>query len=158
MLFRQIRICVPPKISAEFVRRAKEAFPKETLGYFIGRTDENMTIKVEEIYYPLDVDAMAQTDKVDVPHRWFREARRRAKQLKASVLGDIHSHPYTSTELLVWKRQPDCSPSESDWDRARLGLVQAVCLIQEGSTGKLRAKTRYWGPLVPLAEVVEKKV
>lgn len=157
MLFRQIRICVPPKISAEFVRRAKVAFPRETLGYFIGRTDENMTLKVEEIFYPSDLEEKQKTDQVDVPYRWFKEARRRAKQIKATVLGDIHSHPYTATELLVWKRQPDCSPSEGDLDRSRLGLVQAICLIKETKTGQLRVSTRYWGPMVPIAEVVENK-
>jgi proteasome lid subunit RPN8/RPN11 len=155
MLFNQMRICVPRKVTQDFLRRAKAAFPNETLGYLIGRTDENMTLRVEEIFYPSDLEQHQQKDAVQVQWRWFREARRRAKQLKATVLGDLHSHPYTSEEILVWKRSPDCSPSEGDLERTKPGLIMGICLIKQSANGALRTRLKYWGPTIRVAEVVK---
>jgi proteasome lid subunit RPN8/RPN11 len=155
MTFNQMRIYVPRKVTQDFLARARAAFPKETLGYLIGRADENMTLRVEEIFYPSDLEQHQRTDQVDVMPRWFKEARRRAKQLKAIVLGDLHSHPYTSEEILVWKRSPDCSPSEADFERSRPGLIMGICLIKQSANGALRTRLKWWGPTVRVAEVVE---
>lgn len=157
MLFNQMRIYVPRKVTQEFIVRAKVAFPKETLGYLIGRADENLTLRVEEIYYPTDLEQHQGKNQVDVQWRWFREARRRARQLKAAVLGDLHSHPYTSEEILVWKRSPDCSPSEGDWERTKPGYIMGICRIKQSSNGALRTRLRWWGPTVKVTEVVDNK-
>lgn len=156
-LFNQMRLLVPRKVNQGFIARAKAAFPKETLGYLIGRTNKNGTLQVEEIYYPSDLEQHQQDDAVNVQWRWFREARRRAKQLKATVLGDVHSHPYTSEEILVWKRQPDCSPSEGDLERTKPGLLMGICLIKQSSNGALRTRLRWWGPTIKVSEVQENK-
>lgn len=157
MLFRQMRICVPKKINRAFIERARAAFPKETLGYLLGRTDENMTLQVEEIYFPENIDKHTSTGGVDVQHRWFQAARKRARQIKGIILGDIHSHPYTTHELLVRRLSPDCSPSECDLERYKVGLVQGICLMRESKNGNIRIRTKYWGPVVPVAEVVKKE-
>lgn len=155
MIFNQMRIHVPKKVTELFLKKVKAAFPKETLGYLIGRADENMTYCIEEIFYPSDLETHQQKDHVDIQLRWFREARRRAKQLKSTVLGDVHSHPYSAEEILVWKRSPDCSPSEGDLERYKPGLIMGICLVKETANGALRTRLRWWGPTIRISEVVK---
>ena len=156
MLFRQMRIRMTQRVRRTFIARVKANFPCEALGYMIGRTDENYTLQVEEIFFPHDLDAACTPSQVNVKHSWLRHARRRARQLKAIVLGDIHSHPYTQEELARYKISPDCSPSEGDLARSSLGLVAGICLVKQGVDGKLRTRIKFWGPMVPVSEVVGK--
>lgn len=153
MLYNPLKVHVPSKLEADFVSRAKRAFPKEVLAYLIGHADENHTLDVKEIMYPADVDLHTTRDAVDVQWRWVREARRRAKAINGMVVGDIHSHPYTATEL--HGRRPDCSPSENDLTRAKPGEIQGICTISQGKDGRLRARVRYWGIIRPAMEVVK---
>lgn len=156
MLFRQMRIRMSSRVRRIFIARVKKNFPCEALGYLIGRTDENYTLHVEEIFFPEDLDSKCTPMYVDVQHSWIRAARRRARQLKAMVLGDIHSHPYTQEELILRKLSPDCSPSEGDLLRSSPGLVAGICLVKQCRDGKLRSRIKYWGPMVPVREVLSK--
>lgn len=156
MLFRQMRIRMSSRVRRIFIARVKKNFPCEALGYLIGRTDENYTLQVEEIFFPVDLDSKCTPSQVNVQHSWLRDARRRARELKAIVLGDIHSHPYTQEELARYKISPDCSPSEGDLARSSIGLVAGICLVKQGSDGKLRTRIKYWGPMVPVREVLSK--
>lgn len=156
MLFRQMRIKTPARVRRTFIDRVRANFPCEALGYLIGRTDEQYTLNVEEIFFPHDLDEHCTPTQVNVRHSWLRDARRRARQLKAIVLGDIHSHPYTQEELSRYKIAPDCSPSEGDLARSSLGLIAGICLVKQGADGKLRTRIKYWGPMVPIREVVGK--
>lgn len=155
MIFRQMRICVPASITKEFNASVRAAFPKETLAYLIGRQEDNQTLHVESLFFPPGVLEHATGSMIDVQPSWFRLARRAARIAGQTVIGDIHSHPYTLAELAARKVRPDCSPSECDLERSKIGLVAGICLAVEQSNGKVRLRTRYWGPMVPIAEVVK---
>lgn len=155
MIFARLKICVPDRLSRAFNKKVRASFPKETLGYLIGRVDENGTARVDEIFFPKDVDEKSTTGLVNVQGRWFREARSYAKKAKAIVLGDIHSHPYTAEEIMARKPiGPDCSPSECDLTRVKPGFISGIVLVMESPSGRLRVRTKYWGPVVPCTEVV----
>lgn len=160
MLFApKYKICVSDRLTRAFNKRVKASFPNETLGYLIGRVDENGTAHVEEIFLPKDVEENSTTTTINVQDSWWRAARLRARKIKGMVLGDIHSHPYTAQEMMARKtitRLPlDCSPSESDLTRNRPGSISGIVLVTEGPSGRLRTRTRYWGPVSACQEVVK---
>lgn len=132
----QVTVTVPRRLLDRFIRRAKQAAPLETYGILIGSSGGGRA-EIVEIFIPEDQQRQATPDKIVVEPSWIRRARRLARSLGASVIGDIHSH--------VGDRRIrfDCSPSESDWDHLLPGVL-GICAINSTSNGKMRARVRFW--------------
>ena len=150
MLIRQVTVQVSPEVTEAFKAKAKANFPKEAFAYLLGHQD-NETIQIDDLFYPTGVDDYCHPGYVDVQDKWIRQVRRRAKQTGVMIVGDIHSHPYAIAEIEARRpHHPDTSPSTIDWERTRFGLLMGICLLTETTNGRLRAKIKFWGPLVPV--------
>lgn len=128
---------VPRRISEEFKRAAKRAFPKETFAYLVGQ-DAGTQLVVEELYFPEGVEQHCTEESVEVQPHWLVEAQAHAREHELTVIGDIHSHPFPHG----WEHA-DRSPSESDIDRA-WSSVYGICLVRQDKTGRLRASIRFY--------------
>ncbi len=146
MRLAPIRLEVPAKLTRDFKRQAKEAFPIETVAYVLGR-DAGTIAEAHELYIPDGVQECCTAHYfIPQPH-WAIEAAAAAKDEGLCVLGTIHSHPYTFRE--IGNRKPDRTPSEGDHDSRLLHVgvgIYGICAVQQYENGKLRASIRFWGP------------
>lgn len=148
MYLRTIKVRVPRRLVGDFKLVAKEYFPREAFAYLLGR-DAGTLVEVEELFVPEDLDKWVTEVSVELSPGWLVAAKRAAKDLGLTVVGDIHSHPFRYCELQGLK--PEHTPSEVDID-CGLKQIHGICRVLEASTGKLRATTRFWGPQVPVIE------
>jgi len=132
-----ITVEISRRITEQFKKAAKLAFPKETFAYLIGH-DAGTQLAVEELYFPDDVEQHCTEDAVHVQPHWLVDAQTHARETAAEVIGDIHSHPFPHSMSYV-----DRSPSESDIDRA-WGSVYGICLVRQDKNGRLRASIRFY--------------
>jgi len=140
-----IKLVIPPRIERMVKRAAKAAFPKETFGLLIG-TITGDTLHFDELHIPEDVLQYSGNTAVYPQLHWFDEAEEIARESEASIIGWVHSHPYSLKEV-----DGDRSLSERDMDLFQLPIA-GVCTVHEtkqknGKIG-LRASTRWWGPTV----------
>ena len=161
MLIERVKVVVPVEITNEFKKKAKLVFPNEAFAYLLGHEEDNVVI-VDELFFPKDVDSFCTPGNVHIQWGWGKQAQRRAKKIDGLVLGDIHSHPYTHEELTPppcvcgrdkhSKMKADMAPSEQDWEAFKENKFQlmGLCIITETKNKRLRAKTKFWGPLTPL--------
>ena len=140
-LIGSVVIQVSKRLTEDFKKKAKKSFPNEAYAYLLGHNDGEKII-VDSLFYPTDVDSFCSPGAVDVQHDWWYEAKREAKRLDLTIIGDIHSHPYKKNA-----KNTDTSPSETDWDGLVGGHIMAICVIKQLNNGHLRARTKFWGPM-----------
>ena len=150
-----IKLEVSKSAIRDFRRAAKLGFPNEVLAYLFGH-DLGHTIIVESIWVPEDQEAATSWVRVHAHFDW--EAAQLAVEEDLQVIGDIHSHPWSSKELKKLdgiSTGQDRSPSETDWD-CRIGTrwITGICQVDQTKTGKLRASERFWAPVQQLEIVV----
>ncbi len=133
------KVDIPRRLVDEFKKAAKAAFPRETFAYLIGH-EAGTSVGVEELYFPEDLDTHTTEESVNVADHWLIDAKAHARDIEATVLGDIHSHPYKHRR---GHGEPDRSPSESDIDRAWSNLY-GICLVRQDKNGRLRASIRFY--------------
>ena len=153
-----LTVSVSNEVTAKFKERAKGCFPNETFAYLVGQYVDKDRVSITDIHVPENVDAFCNPAEVDVQGSWLRKARAAARRDGNVLVGDIHSHPYSAKEMAGRApHKPDTSPSESDLERTFVaGPVMGICLVTESSTGKLRARVRFWAPMVRIIEVVSR--
>lgn len=143
---RAIEVSVERSVLEDFKRRAKVAFPRETMAYLIGR-DLGDRMSIEGLYVPMGQAVYCSALKVAIPPRWEDEAREHARGLGAAVIGDIHSHPRCYHE---WKGQlSERTPSETDHKQGWAGL-SGICVVSEQRRGGLLASVCFYGPSLPV--------
>lgn len=140
----QVIIQVSEQLTKEFNKKAKKSFPNEAFAYLMGHIESEKII-VDDLFYPADVDSFCIPGQVNVQQKWMTEAKRRAKSTNTIILGDIHSHSYNNKQVKMYNA--DTSPSEQDWNSLVDGHIMAICLITELKDGRLRARTKFWGPM-----------
>jgi proteasome lid subunit RPN8/RPN11 len=148
----QVTIKLSERVTEEFKKKAKASFPNEAFAYLFGRIEAE-TIVVDDLFYPSNVDDHCHRYEVTVQDEWLTEAKKEARRTDKMIVGDIHSHPL---KYKTSRNRPDTSPSESDWDGLVNGQIMAICLVSELSNGRLRARTKIWGPL-PQVKVKQTK-
>lgn len=147
---RPIRLAGSLAVIDSFRRDAVAHFPKEHYGILIGH-DAGDTVELVEVFVPEGVEKFCTTKGINVLHHWLAEADEHAREMGCSVVGDIHSHPYTRQELRCMPLGVDCSPSDQDlrrfpgW-RGIIGLV----LITESARKRRRSTVHFWGPMIPV--------
>ena len=137
-------IKISRKAIQQFHKKAKENFPNETFGFFLGtKTSERMDIK--DFFAPTGVEQFCTKNSVTVQPMWIKEAKKFAKANNLEIISDGHSHPYNKKQVKLYNA--DTSPSEQDWNSLEKNQLMAICLIKESTDGKLRARTRFWGQI-----------
>ena len=161
MLVKPIKIRVEPQVITDFEKLARKAFPKETLAYLLGVRKGNR-IAIMDLWTPEDVGDYCTDSNVITPKHWDAEAHEHAEEEGWNVIGDIHSHPYTYTELenrrKRLKGKPEMEelnwPSSQDW-YGRCGhlWITGVCLVKEDKLKRLSTNIMLFGPLLALEEL-----
>ena len=147
---KTIKLEVPEKIIRDFQAGAKAAFPREYYGVLLG-VDCGTKIELVDIYVPEDLDKFCTEKYVFFQEEWFVDAAEYGKEVGGTIVGDIHSHPYTKEYLKTVVQPLDCGPSETDlcrfpgW-RGLTGLV----IITESKKGRLSSRVFFWGPMIPV--------
>lgn len=149
MYLRSITVEVSRSLVDQFKAVAKEHFPREAFAYLLGR-DAGTLIEIEDLFVPEDLDKHCSDMGFEIQDSWTLAAKAAAKEQGLVIVGDIHSHPFRNGE---WSRRfkPEPTPSVEDID-AGLHCVNAICLVLECKTGRLRSSVRFWGPQVPVKE------
>ena len=150
MRLRPIRVEVPRRIINEFKAAAKEAFPRETFAYLLGR-DAGTVVEIEELFFPMDVDEWCSENGVMISDEWLPAARSEGAHHGLVVVGDIHSHPFRHKEL--GKVIPGCVPSEIDLEGGS-PHISGICAVRELRTGRKISSVRFWGPHFPVIEEI----
>jgi proteasome lid subunit RPN8/RPN11 len=136
---RQVNVAIPRNILAGFRRRAKAAWPDEAYGILLG-THSGAQYTVENICYPLGIEDVSTPTRVRFTEEMWAEAEMDARWQGLIVLGDIHTHPYETMELLG-----ECVPAQEDIDRFSEQYLQGIMtVIREG--GKTRTRCRFFAP------------
>jgi proteasome lid subunit RPN8/RPN11 len=130
---------IPRRLVEEFKNAAKRAFPRETFAYLIGH-EAGTSVGIEELYFPDGLEKHTTEAAVNVQPHWLIDAQAHARDIEATVLGDIHSHPFKHRR---GHGEPDRSPSESDIDRAWSNLY-GICLVRQDKNGRLFSSIRFY--------------
>ena len=143
---KPLQVNFPLSLRRRFSRRAKAAFPVETLAVMIGQR-KGCQIDVLDLLFP--EPASADENTVSVNHTWYDILNCGYQREGLQVIGDLHSHCYAHPII-------DAAPSETDWEQVN-GLpssctLHAVCAITQKENGKRRARFRFW-PRIPLPKV-----
>lgn len=154
----KIKLAVAKRLLREFRKGAIKAFPKETCCFLIGSDTEDRLgpiryVEITELWMPEGVERHAKSDRVNFQDHWVIEAAEHAKETGMVVVGDLHTHPYTTEELERYPVYPDCSESERDQDAFRWNKIAGICTVTQSKAGRMRARFRWWGPRV-VVEVV----
>lgn len=149
-----IQIEIPNQVIQQFKKQAKAAFPRETFAYLIGR-DAGTVVEVESLFVPDGLDSHCTPASVAVQPHWLVDAKEyAADNAAASVVGTIHSHPYTFAESGGCRL--DRGLSEADHEALRGQGISGVCTVQQAKSGSLRASIRFWGPTIPVETAIIK--
>lgn len=146
-----IAVDCPSSIIQRFKKKAKAAFPKETLSFLYGQIVGNH-VYIDGIWTPPNIDEHCGHSVVYMQPEWDIEAIEYAKEHDAQVCGTIHSHPFRRTELDQFV-YPDHAQSQADIEACGMAWEQisGICRVLETRSGRLRASVKFWGPTVPLA-------
>lgn len=148
MHLRPITIEVRSPVISDFKRLAKEVFPKEAFAYLLGRDAGNL-VEIEDLWVPPDLASHTCETFVEISPTWIKPAKRAAKDLGLSVVGDIHSHPFTYSQLgnnsLKWLASPSVGDMESG-----LEWITAICAVVQNKDGRFRSTVKFWGPMFPV--------
>ncbi len=148
----KIRLTVTRRLLREFRAAAVNAFPKETCCFLIGTDTEDKLgpiryVEINEIWWPDNVAAHARCDRVQFQDQWFIEAAEHAKDAGYVVVGQMHSHPWSRSD--VQGCSPDCADSEADQDLFGWNRINGIFLVRQLSDlTKFRTRFRFWGPRV----------
>jgi Prokaryotic homologs of the JAB domain len=143
-----LRLSVAPDVITDFKRQARNAFPRETCAFLLGKWEGN-NVEVLDLYVPSDIARHATPDAIDYQDRWFVEAEEEASEAGLVVVGDVHSHPYGSKDPVPWAFS--AAQSEYDLDYSpRWGKIAGICFVREQKGGRLMSRVRFWGPMIPL--------
>lgn len=148
-----VSVIVPNSVFAKFHKRAKESFPNEMFAFLLGSVKEGV-YNITDIFFPTDVERYCRSNAVLVQASWYKEVKKYCKIHSLKLICDYHSHPYDKAEMS--KGKPDTAPSEQDWDSTKPCDIMAICLVTECRDGRLRARTKFWGPL-PQVKVKQPK-
>lgn len=146
MTFLPITFTIPRKFILKFQKQARDAFPKETITYYVGH-NAGTSIEVIDMWTPDPQELAVEASRMEIaiPNMWLAEAAEFALEREATVVADCHSHAYRYKDLGTWR--PDCGPSQDDLICQH---VFGICSVYQGATGKLRSYTRFFGPVVPV--------
>lgn len=151
-----IQLKVDPGVERRFRQQAREAFPKETLAYLMGH-DYGNRMEVVDLWVPPADLTKATSYYIDLAEHIDWEAAEYAKSEGLQLLGDIHTHPWTHSEVDLRRRirfSSPISPSASDWDRLEgVRWLMGICLIEQMANQRLRCQFRYWGPITQIVRV-----
>ncbi len=139
----RIRIEIPNQVIRQFKKQAKDAFPRETFAYLIGR-DAGTVVEIEGLFIPDGLDAHCTPASVVLQPHWRVEALEHAQEDGCEVVGDIHSHPF---QFKSWcGTSPGRIQSEGDLDCTAGELsIYGIRSVGESKSGRIRPSHRFWG-------------
>ena len=137
-----IRVQVSRRVIGQFKRAAKEAFPRETWAYLLGEDAVDLVV-AEGLYFPRDVEKHCTTRNTHIQPHWDAEAADVARDEGLTVVGTIHSHPYTYRECGGSIR--DGAPSEKDHLCGWSGIY-GICVVAEQRSGRLISRIQFFPP------------
>lgn len=82
MNLRTIQVHVSRTLINEFKKEAREAFPKETFAYLLGR-DAGTIVEIEELFIPLDADEWCTETGVEISDEWLPARKKASKGARA---------------------------------------------------------------------------
>ena len=133
-------------ISASLLKKIKDSakamMPKEDFGILLGTLSEG-DITICDVYFP--PDRANHTTENSVPATamrvWYRQARKILKKRELLILGDTHSHPFSSLpEPSAGDLACELVFRYSDLDVPIFGIT-AVLMTKKG---KHRAVANFW--------------
>jgi hypothetical protein len=131
-----------------FRKEAKRLFPREAYAILIGHQVGNL-YAVDDIWIPDDLEKHVTTHSVDIQPYWEIQAHCEAEEDDAAVLGSIHSHPFNFDKCGgEFYGKAAAAPSVGDWQVGWPGIA-GICAIAEQSDGRLKTRTRFYGPATP---------
>ena len=148
MNLRPIQLEVQKSVVEKFKRAAKEAFPLETFAYLLGR-DAGTSVEIEDIFIPNNVLECVTTTSVLIDDSWLPAARKEARDLGLTVVGDIHSHPFRYGE--EGDLRLHSAPSAIDMENGLKG-INGICAVVQSKSGRLRSRVTFWGPMCEVRE------
>lgn len=148
--FLPIELKLPRKLEQRIKRQAREAFPKETIGYLLGH-DAGTNVEVVDVWTPADIAKHCGTGHIYIQPAWAFDLIEYAFDEGLEILGTWHSHPWQAKDLANYS--PSAEPSETDLGYGS-NLIQGICLVTEGPSGRLRSRLRFYGPMLGLRHAV----
>lgn len=141
----------PRSLADEFKIYAKTAFPREEYAILLGTATKSGVYRPEALYFPPDTHLFSTAEWVDPQDSWWREARKEARRLNLSILGDLHSHCY----LPDWVPDKTAGPSAPDLVRGsylrrktrRARPIFGICSVYPSDRGH-EAIFRFWAATV----------
>ena len=85
-----IPITISRKVQTPFKLRALRAFPREFIGFLVGRRAEDR-LEVLDMFFPADQKEYATEGEVTMAGHWWTLAMEFAAQQKMIVLGSAHT-------------------------------------------------------------------
>lgn len=142
-----LTVRVERSVIDRFRREAKKRFPKEAYAILLGTKAPPGFYYVSELWVPGDIERYSTTHEVTIPDHWAIEAHHYAAEESLQVVGDAHSHPFSFREC-DGKLLGD-EPSAGDWALGWRDICGITCIAQQ-KDGRLRSKTRFFGPAQPV--------
>lgn len=145
----------PRRIISGFQAVALSRCPKEAYAILFGKIRRS-SARVMDIWYPEDQSRYATsngTETIFGRRTWISSAYAIAESEGLQVIGDIHSHPTKSKELLA-----DPSPSYTDWMLGRgERWIRAICVVRWNSrsvTERGRFRVAWYPPVSKVRTVL----
>lgn len=141
------RVELPKYLADEFRVAAKAAFPREEYAIILGSATKGGVYRPSFLYFPSDRAKFSGKEWVQPQDHWWFEARKAARDQKVSILGDIHSHPFSKDV----PQEVTGIPSAPDWDSSaylikktrRKNPIMGICCLYETGRG-LDSVIRFW--------------
>jgi proteasome lid subunit RPN8/RPN11 len=140
---------LPAKVDAAIRRQAREAWPKETIGFLLGRRAGTL-YEVEDLWVPPDIQACrTSVTLID----WHPAAAAYiAENDELEVLGAWHSHPRPWKSWKGWRQEN--TPSAGDHKLGWEGLC-GICAVIEKKNGGLETRLDWFPPSPPVEVIVK---
>lgn len=153
---KYLSVFFPSRLQRSFKLRACRAFPKEFGGYLVGTALEN-GYTITDIYYPPDLLDFADSEGIDVPEHWNKDAQAYAETAGAQLLGGIHTHPYSNRVCSVVIVDPVQSVGDlnSAWEPGH--KLHAIMNVYERSDGRKRCSDVHFYGRTPIVECYNEK-
>lgn len=143
--WKTVTVEIPRKVSSSIRLQAKFAYPRETIGFLLGRRAGTL-YEIEDLWTPPQVVSSRVT--VDLTPWHPAAAHEAAQEEGLEVLGAWHSHP---RPWELWRgMMSENTPSTGD---QRLGWegICGICAVVEPFAGPLKTRLDFYAPNPPVS-------